>query len=142
MDKKKLISIITMVVGLITLVVGVVFLVLHFVKSPTIADGDYLVSKPAWILQSDECHNDDSQEECEGGDVVWKFTEIGKGTLTTNNHTNDYDFAWAIKENRLIIQTDWLYELDNEFQYNLDQGAQTLTLTDGEKEYRFIAQNE
>lgn len=142
MDKKKLTSIIIMVTGLITLVVGVIFLVLNLIRRPTMADSDYLVSKSAWVLESGDCERSDDSSKCAEENVIWKFTENGKGTLTTNNHVNDYNFEWAIRDNQLIIQTDWLYELDNEYRYRIDQGAQTLTLMDGENEYKFVAQSE
>ena len=128
MDKKRIISIVVLAVGLITLVVGVIFLVLKLNASPAMADGEYLVSAGSWELDD------------EG--VIWRFTEIGKGTLTTNNHKNDYDFAWALEDGRMIVQTDWLYELDNEYDYTLDQESGVLVLSDGEHEYRFVAQTE
>ena len=128
MDKKRIISIVVLAVGLITLVVGVIFLVFKLNASPAMADGEYLVSAGSWELDD------------EG--VIWRFTEIGKGTLTTNNHKNDYDFAWALEDGRMIVQTDWLYELDNEYDYTLDQESGVLVLSDGEHEYRFVAQTE
>ena len=39
--------------------------------------------------------------------VIWNFTEIGKGTLTTNNHENDYDFIWAIDGDRHAPDRDF-----------------------------------
>ena len=90
------------------------------------ADAEYLVAAENWTL-----------EDAEG--VIWDFTKIGEGTLTTNDHQNDYDFIWAIKDDKLLIETDWLYELENEYEYSLDQGAGVLTLTDGDSEYRFVA---
>ena len=83
--------------------------------------------------------------DCEGegcGHVVWKFTEIGKGKLTTNAHTNDYDFKWAIEDGKLIMQTEWLYELDDKYDYTLNQEDGILTLKAGEKEYRFASRQE
>ena len=165
MDKKRIISIIVMAIGLVALITGAVFLILKLNAGPAMADGEYLVSKGEWTLEEGE--NDcvetidvdvetetDGEEKdasetitdgtnCEGGSgVIWKFTEIGKGTLTTNNHKNDYDFKWAMENGRLIMQTNWLYELDNEYDYTLDQGAGVLMLSDGENEYRFVAQTE
>ena len=127
MDKKRIISIVAMVVGIIVLIIGAVFLILRLNSGPAMADGEYLVSAGNWELD-------------EG--VIWQFTEIGKGTLTTNNHKNDYSFAWALEDGRMIVQTDWLYELDNEYDYTLDQGSGVLVLSDGEHEYRFVAQTE
>jgi len=120
-DKKKIAAIATLVVGLITLVVGVVFLVLHLTGAPALQDAEYLVEIGSWA-------------EADEPGVIWTFTEVGKGTLTTNNHENDYDFIWAIEDGRLLIETDWLYTLNDTYEYELNQGEQVLTLrdTDGE----------
>lgn len=161
MDKKRIYSIIAMTIGLITLVVGVVFLIIRLNAGPAMADGEYLVSVGNWMLeQENDCidtvetkETETTEEEevdlieeevdCLGSSgVIWNFTEIGKGTLTTNNHKNDYSFAWALEDGRMTIQTDWLYELDNEYDYTIDQGAGVLTLSDGKHEYRFVAQTE
>ena len=93
---KKRVSLIVMIIGLITLVIGVVFLIVRLVSGPSVADGEYLVSVGEWTEQGEPS-------------IVWNFTEIGKGTLTTNNHTNDYDFAWALEDGKLKIDTEWLY---------------------------------
>ena len=132
---------------------------------PGVADGEYLVTAGSWVLEDGsnclevveeeteietnsegetiESDSVSGEANCEGGSgVIWNFTEIGKGTLTTNKHLNDYEFAWALDDDKMIIQTDWLYELDNEYDYKLDQNTGTLVLSDGEKEYRFVAQTE
>ena len=114
-----------MIIGLITLVVGVVFLIVRLTAGPSVADGEYLVSVGEWT------------EQGEPG-IVWNFTEIGKGTLTTNNHTNDYDFVWALEDGKLKINTEWLYTLNNEFDYVRDQGSNILTLTSGDETFTFV----
>ena len=128
MNKKKLIAAITtLVVGVLTLIVGIIFLVLNLTSGSAMQDGEYLVSRGEWVL--------------EGTDkVIWNFTEIGKGTLTTNGHENDYDFKWAIKDEQLLIETEWLYNMENAYEYQLDQNAGTLILTDGDGTYSFKAQ--
>ena len=125
--KKKIISIGVLIVGLIMLIVGVAFLVLNLMKMNQAADGDYLVSAGDWVLEGEE-------------GVIWDFTEVGKGKLTTNGHLNDYDFSWAIEDGKLLIETDWLYTLENEYEYSLDQGAGVLTLTADDATYKFTAQ--
>ena len=125
MNKQK-VSLIVFIIGIFTLVAGAVALVLSFVIKPDMRDAEYLVEVGEW-----------AEEENEG--VIWKFTEIGKGTLTTNNHINDYDFIWAIDGETLKIETKWLYDLNNDFTYKVNQGDKTLTLTTGETEYRFKA---
>lgn len=136
--KKKIISIAVMVIGLITLVVGVVLLVLHLTAGPTLADGEYLVSANEWIMNSGKCPETEEPSGCDEASVKWKFTEIGKGTLTTNSHINDYDFKWAIEDGRLLIRTNWLYELDNDYDYELDRGEGVLKLKSGEDIYEFV----
>lgn len=126
MKKRKIISISAFVLGIAALAAGITFLVLNIIKSNHAADADYLVSAENWTLQDSDS-------------VVWDFTEIGKGTLTTNNHENDYDFIWSLEDGKLKVETDWLYDLDNEFSYTLDQSAGTLTLTDNDGEYVFVA---
>lgn len=138
MNKKKL-SLIVFIIGLITLVGGITALILSFVLKPNMRDAEYLVSMDKWVLQPDVEVPEGSEANVETIDtnVIWKFTEIGKGTLTTNNHINDYDFIWAIDGDTLKVETKWFYELNNEYTYKIDQGAKTLTLTTGETEYRF-----
>lgn len=115
--KKKILSLCVLGVGVAALAAGVVFLVLNIMTANKTADGNFLVEASSWTLESSD-------------NVVWNFTEIGKGTLTTNNHLNDYDFIWSIEDNKLLIETDWLYDLENEYTYELDQNSKTLNLTD------------
>ena len=126
--KKKIISFSVLAVGLIALVVGVVFLVLNIIKMNQAADGDFLVTAGNWVMEGSDSK------------VVWDFTEIGKGSLTTNGHINDYNFIWSLKDGKLQIETDWLYDLENEYEYTLNQGAKTLTLKADGAEYKFVAQ--
>ena len=125
MNKKKF-SLIVFIIGIIVLIAGAVTLILSFVLKPDMRDGEFLVEVGKWVKNDEE-------------GVIWEFTEIGKGKLTTNNHTNDYDFIWALEEDTLKIETSWLYTLNNEYTYKIDQGAKTLTLTSGEDTYTFSA---
>lgn len=122
---KKRVSLIVMIIGLITLVVGVVFLIVRLTAGPSVADGEYLVSVGEWKEQDEPS-------------VIWNFKEIGKGALTTNNHINDYDFVWALEDGKLKINTEWLYTLNNEFDYVLDQGSNILTLTSDDETFTFV----
>lgn len=162
MDKKKVISISLLVIGIAALVVGAVFLIIKLNSGPTMADGEYLVEVGKWKLESDTgCANGENSNEtlevnseqngvteqepvesvtdinCKNG-VVWQFTEIGKGTLTTNSHLNDYDFEWTIEDGKLKMRTKWLYQLENEYEYSLDQGTGRLVLHDGDSETVFV----
>lgn len=125
MNKQKF-SLAIFIIGIMTLVAGAVALVLSFVIKPDMRDGEYLVEMGEW-----------TEQDTEG--VIWKFTEIGKGTLTTNNHTNDYDFIWAIDGDKLKIETKWLTDINNEYTFKINQGEKKLTLTSDDKEYVFLA---
>ena len=140
MKKKNLISIIVLIIGLIMLAVGLVFLIIKLTGGASIQDGEYLVEAGKWVMQ-DETNCENAEEtNCElEGKVIWDFTEIGKGTLTTNNHTNDYSFIWAIEDGKLKIETDWLYPLENEYDYNINQGAGEMILTADDETYHFTA---
>ncbi len=144
--KGKIVSLGTLIAGLVMLVVGVVFLVLGVKKASLLADGDFLVSVGEWRLEETADATETEVTNCVGGEgancveskVVWTFTKIGKGTLTTNGHKNDYDFKWAIQDGKLVIETDWLYALDDEYEYSLDQEARVLILKTAGAEYKFI----
>ena len=123
MKKKQILSIIVFIIGLIALIVGVVFLILDLNKGVSLQDGEYLVSVDSWV------------KEDEPG-VIWTFTEIGKGKLTTNNYLNSYDFIWAIEDNKFKIVTDWLYTLNDEFKYRIDSGNLIL-IQDDSTEIKF-----
>ena len=125
MNKQKF-SFTIFIIGMITLIAGAVALILSFVIKPDMRDAEYLVKMGEWVEQ-------------DADSVIWKFTEVGKGTLTTNNHTNDYDFIWAIEGETLKIETKWLYDLNNDYTYKLDQGEKKLTLIAGDNEYVFLA---
>ena len=112
------------VVGLITLVVGTSLLIVKLVAAPAVADAEFLVSSGDWIREDEPT-------------VIWDFTEVGKGTLTTDGGKTNYDFIWALEDGKLKIETSWLYDLDDEFEYTLDQGTKTLTIKSGEKEVVF-----
>lgn len=124
--KQKILALVVFIVGIITLIVGIVFLVLSLMSGNDMAAGEYLVSAKNWVLEDEP-------------GVVWDFTEIGKGTLTTNNHENDYDFIWAIDGDELKIETKWLYELEDDYDYELNQKEGVLILRDDGKEYKFLA---
>ncbi|MDO4746856.1 MAG: DUF5640 domain-containing protein [Candidatus Saccharibacteria bacterium] len=157
-----LISIIMMAVGVVLLIAGVVLLVLDLTRGPIITDGEYLMLAEEWVLSDGtNCASSgepvvSAGESVETGDlktdgeatngggtncipgVYWKFTEVGKGTLTTNNHINDYDFLWAIEDGKLKIETKWLYDLENEYDYEINRNEKTLILRDGEKQIVFV----
>ena len=118
-NKKKL-PIVVFVVGMIALVGGLSFLIYKLVAGPAAADADFLVSTGEWVEEDEPS-------------VIWKFTEVGKGTLTTDGHQTDYDFIWALENGKIKVETAWLYKLEDTFDYSLDQGSKTLTFKDEDK---------
>lgn len=105
--KKKILPVAMLIIGLVFLIGGVAFLVAKITSTSRASDAERLVEIGTFV------------EDGEDG-VIWQFTEVGKGTLTTNNHTNDYDFIWAIEDGKLKIETAWLYDLNDEFDYKID----------------------
>ena len=122
-DKKKTAAIVVFIIGIAMLVGGLVFLLLNIFAEPGMRDAEYVVSVGEWTAEPG---------------VIWNFTEIGKGTLTTNNHENDYEFIWAMEDSELKIETDWLYKLDDKYDYKLDQNSNTLILTSGDESWTFV----
>ncbi|MBR3269950.1 hypothetical protein IKG07_01740 [Candidatus Saccharibacteria bacterium] len=107
-------------IGMLALVGGLSFLIYRLVVGPSAADAEFLINAGEWVEEDEPS-------------VVWKFTEVGKGTLTTDGHTTDYDFIWALENGKIKVETAWLYKLEDTFNYSLDQGAKVLTLKDEEK---------
>ena len=48
------------------------------------------------------------------------------------------DFIWAIEDGKLKVNTEWLYTLNDEFDYTLDQNGDILTLTRGDETFTFV----
>ena len=151
--KKKIIFMSVFAVGLATLIAGAVFLILNLTRGVDVADGEYLVSAGKWVLADEVpvrvCTDDIPASNCgpeEGeatvlsSNVVWDFTEIGKGTLTTDGGEHNYDFIWSIEDEKLKIETKWLYDLENEYDYKIDQNAGELILTADGEEHKFVVE--
>ncbi|MBR3180130.1 hypothetical protein IKF57_01175 [Candidatus Saccharibacteria bacterium] len=114
-NRAFVISIVTLVVGAIALIGGSIFLTFRLLEQGRAEDAVKIVEVGAW-------------QNSAAPEVIWTFTEIGKGQLTTNNHENDYDFIWAIEGDKLKIETDWLTTLNDEYTYKLDTAGKTLTI--------------
>lgn len=108
-DRKPMGGLVMLVVGLVTLIVGVVVLIVTLNRQPAVQDAEYLITVGSW------------QRE-DAPSVVWEFTEVGNGKLTTNAHQNDYDFIWALEGDQLKIETEWLYDLNDEYSYKIKDG--------------------
>ena len=117
-------------IGMVILAIGLGFLIFKLVTKPNMADAEFLVSTGKWAEEDQPS-------------VIWDFKDVGKGSLTTDNGTNNYDFIWALDGNKIKIETTWLYNLNDEFEYSLDQGGKVLTVknSDGE-EVKFKAVTE
>lgn len=146
-SKKPLFGVLTFSIGALALAASTTYFVIKNNEKPAIRDAEYLVSIGEWVMQPSADQTDcilpegavdqtaepmdcipPSSVEDYFSNVIWKFTEIGKGTLTTNNHIDDHEFKWSIEDGKLKIETDWLYTIYDEATYSLDQIAQTLEI--------------
>lgn len=112
--------IIVFIIGLVMLIAGLAFFIFKIASGPSMADAEFLVSAGKWVRE-------------DTSNVVWDFTEVGKGTLTTDNYANSYDFIWALDGDKIKIETSWLYNLGNEFEYELNQNSKTFTIKSADK---------
>ena len=123
--KQRKISLAVLIVGVLVLAGGIGFLVYNLLKTPSASDAEYLVTVGEWQRKDEPS-------------VIWDFTEIGKGTLTTNDGENEYDFKWAFEDDKLKIDTDWLYTLNDEYDFSLDQEAKTFTISSDDETIMFV----
>ena len=117
---KKKMPIAVFVVGVIAMIGGLSFLIYKLVAGPAAADADFLINAGEWVEEDEPS-------------VIWRFTEVGKGTHTTDGQQTDYDFIWALENGKIKVETAWLYKLEDTFGYSLDQGSKTLTFKDEDK---------
>ena len=120
--------IVVFVVGLVVLVSGLVFLIYKLVVGPSKADAEFLISSGEWVEEDEPT-------------VIWNFTEVGKGTLTTDGHQTDYGFIWSLRNGKLKMETSWLYDIEDEFEETLDQGSKTLTVKKNDTEVKLKARD-
>ncbi len=111
---------ITLIFGIIVLIAGASLLIVKIITAPKMDDAEFLITAGEWVREDQS-------------NVIWDFTEVGKGRLTTDEHLNDYDFIWSIGGGKLKIETNWLYDLNDEFTYNLDQNGKNLTIKNVDK---------
>ena len=118
--QKKIAGVVTLVIGAAVMIAGLVFMLVNLFAEPGLRDAEYLVEVGTWVREDEP-------------DVIWNFTEVGKGELTVNGGGQNYDFLWSIDGEQMIVETDWLYTLDDTYGYEIDQNARTLTLTNGDE---------
>lgn len=124
LTKFRRISIAVLVIGLVALVAGLGFLLWQMFGASRTSDADFLVEVGTWQRQ-------------DAPSVIWDFTELGQGQLTTNDHTNDYAFTWSIDGSQLKIDTDWLYTMHDAYDYDLNQTTRELTITKDDETITF-----
>lgn len=120
-------ALVVLIVGVVALIAGLIVLIVKLNSQPPMADVDFLTSAGEWQREDQPM-------------VIWDFTGVGTGKLTTDGHLNNYDFIWSLDDGKLKIETSWLYDLNDEFNYTLDQGAKTLVIKNEDKgvEVKFI----
>ncbi len=117
--KSKLPLIIGIIVALLVAGAAAFYFLYWTRREPVIVltDAEYLMEVKSW-------------EKQDAPTVIWTFSEDGKGELTTNK-SNYYDFKWSLEngEPRLLkIQTAWLLDLDDSFEFVLDREAKSFTV--------------
>ena len=122
-------SFVVLIVGIIALIAGVVVFLVRQNAQPPISDADFLINTGEWVEETNAT-------------VIWDFTEIGRGKLTTDGHLNNYDFKWSLDNGKLTIETEWLYDLSDTFDYSIDQNTKELTIKNSDKnvEVKFKSQ--
>lgn len=103
---KKPIQYIIFTIGIIFCIGAIIFLCFNIFSANQISIPERLLTVKTWVKDG-------------APSVIWTFTEPGKGTLTTNNHQNDYDFIWNVEGEKLKIETTWLYNLVDEYSIKL-----------------------
>ena len=58
--------------------------------------------------------------------------------LENSDGENEYDFKWAFDDNKLKIDTDWLYTLNDEYEFSLDQETKTFTISNDDETITFV----
>ncbi|MBQ8985083.1 hypothetical protein IJ076_00775 [Candidatus Saccharibacteria bacterium] len=119
-NKRNKWPLVAFIIGLLALAIGAVVLIIRLNSGPDVSDGDYLTQEGEWVREDNST-------------VIWDFTDIGNGRLTTDGHLNNYAFSWSIENGKLTIETDWLYDLNDEFDYKIDRNAGILTITRADK---------
>ncbi|MBR3204184.1 hypothetical protein IKF81_00680 [Candidatus Saccharibacteria bacterium] len=85
-------------------------------KSPLIlsSESEYLIETKSW-------------EKVDAPSVIWTFNEQGKGEITTNK-SNYYEMEWELSDKTLKIDTNWLYELNDSFDFFLNREEKSFTV--------------
>ena len=117
--KARLAIIIGGVIGGLAMIGILLYFLVFRKEAPVVVltDRDILVSH-AW-------------EKEEAPTVIWTFRADGTGELTTNK-SNYYDMNWYFEQEEdkqiLKINTAWLYELNDSFEFALDRENNSFTV--------------
>ena len=114
-NKKKIALIVSGIILLLGLIGGAIWYFLLRDTTPPLSDAEFLVKYGTW-------------EKSGAPKVKWIFKGDGKGTLTTNNMINDYEFTWTLEGGILKISTAWLYDLEDEFAFSLNREEESFTV--------------
>lgn len=117
---KKLPIIIISVILALLLIAGGVFYFLFWRdrgEQIVLSDAEFLMEIESW-------------EKIDAPTVIWVFRSDGAGELTTNK-SNYYDILWTLESGNpeiLNISTDWLYILNDSFEFELDRDGESFTV--------------
>ena len=110
---------IVLAAGVALLIAGAALFVVKMISGAALRDANTLIEVGTW-------QREDAPE------VIWTFTEMGKGTLTSNGHQNDYDFLWRIDGDTLKLEIKWLYDVEDEYTYRLKDKVLSLKRVNSE----------
>lgn len=123
--RRRAISVAVFLCGVISLVAGVVALVYGLARSDEVSAAAFLVKAGPWQRQ-------------DAPDVTWQFTSIGAGTLTTDGGEHEYPFTWALVDGQLKVDTEWLYTLNDAYDFSLNQSTSKFTLKTAQGTVAFV----
>lgn len=121
-DKKTKLTLIIIAAVVSALIIAGVCVYFFVLKKPepevVLTDAQYVIKTGSW-------------EKQDSPTVIWTFRADGTGEVTTNK-SNYYNTTWELTEDEsaqtLSITTDWLYELNDSFEFALDRETNSFTV--------------
>ena len=116
---KKTLLIISIVIAVLAAGAAAFYFLYWQKREPVVVltDAQILVETKSW-------------EKQDAPTVIWTFNADGTGELTTNK-SNYYDFTWTLEDGEpslLKIQTAWLLELSDTFEFTLNREDSSFTV--------------